>query len=165
MNKSNIAEEYAFFKPEIDEVDYLLDKVNKVCRKKFFHPFKQRCVYDIKFANITIVEKVNLSKINDCLKFKSEYYGLNKKKSKFAKCIKFNFEILKLTIKIYSNLSNINIHYYLKLRIPILHRQFFNILSQSPDYVKTHCIDGNDLFHFALRKWFLYIIIHNVDIV
>ena len=79
LKKSNIVEDYAYFKPEIDEVDYLLVKVKKVCRKKFFHPFKHRCVYDNKFANITNDEKVNLSKINDCLKFKSKYYGLNKK--------------------------------------------------------------------------------------
>ena len=33
-------------------------------------------------------------------------------------------QIIKLTMKIYSNLSRINIHYYLKLSIPIMHRQF-----------------------------------------
>ena len=32
-------------------------------------------------------------------------------------------QILKLTMKIYSNLSNINIAYNLKLRIPIKHRK------------------------------------------
>ena len=37
---------------------------------------------------------------------------------------KFN-QINKLTIKIYSILSHINIHYHLKLRIPIINRQFF----------------------------------------
>ena len=34
-------------------------------------------------------------------------------------------QINKLTKKIYSNLSHINIHYYLKIRIPIMHCQFF----------------------------------------
>ena len=33
-------------------------------------------------------------------------------------------QINKLTINIYSNLSQMNIHYYLKLQIPILHRRF-----------------------------------------
>ena len=60
-----------------------------------------------------------------------------------------------LTIKIYSNLSNINICYYLKLRIPIMHRQFFKILSQNPDYVKTYCNDRNNPLHFAIRKWMI----------
>ena len=34
------------------------------------------------------------------------------------------FQINKLTRKVYSNLSNIRIHYYLKHRIPIMHRHF-----------------------------------------
>ena len=39
--------------------------------------------------------------------------------------------INKPTIKIYSHQRHINIKYYLKHRIPILHRQFFKILSQN----------------------------------
>ena len=66
---------------------------------------------------------------------------------------KFN-QINKLTIKIYSNLSNINIHYYLKLQIPIMHRQFFRKLAQNRDYIRTHCDDRRNLFHFACRKWY-----------
>ena len=67
-----------------------------------------------------------------------------------------NIIIVKLTIKIYSNLSNINIHYSLKQRIPVLHRQFFKILSQNPDYVQTHCNDLSNLFIVACRKSYLY---------
>ena len=33
-----------------------------------------------------------------------------------------------------------------------MHRQFFRILSQNPDYVKTHCKDKNSSFHVVLRK-------------
>ena len=65
-------------------------------------------------------------------------------------------QINKLTIKIYSNLSHINIHHYLKLRIPIMHRQFFRKLSQNPEYIKTHCNDRRNRFHFACRKWYSY---------
>ena len=36
-----------------------------------------------------------------------------------------------------------------------MHRQFFKILSQNPAYVKTHCNDGSNHFHFALRKWMI----------
>ena len=58
--------------------------------------------------------------------------------------------------QIYSNLSKINIHHYLKLRIPLTHRQFFKILYQNPEYVKTHCNNLINLFHFAIRYWYLY---------
>ena len=64
-------------------------------------------------------------------------------------------QINKLTIKNYSSLSNINIHYYSKFLKPIRHRQFFKILSQKPEYVKTHCHDKNNPFNSACRKWYL----------
>ena len=66
----------------------------------------------------------------------------------------FNQKKKKLRIRIYSNLSNINISYYLKLQIPIMHRQLFKILSQNTDYVKTHCSDLSNSFHFACRRWY-----------
>ena len=34
-----------------------------------------------------------------------------------------------------------------------MHRQFFKVISQNPEYVKTHCNDRNNPFHFAIRKW------------
>ena len=57
-------------------------------------------------------------------------------------------------MKIYCNLSYINIHYYLKLRIPIMHRQFFIKISQKRDYIQTHCNDRKNPFHFACRQWY-----------
>ena len=60
----------------------------------------------------------------------------------------------KLTIKSYSNVSNIIITYYLKFRIPIRHRQFFRIISQSKKYVKSFCDDLNNL-SFLLQKMVL----------
>ena len=64
-------------------------------------------------------------------------YELNKKLT-VARQNGFIFNhINKLAIKIYSNLSNINIHYYLKLRVPILHRQFLKNFSKNRDFVKT----------------------------
>ena len=35
--------------------------------------------------------------------------------------------------------------------------QFFKILSSNLDFVRTHCIDRNNLFQFACRKWYLFI--------
>ena len=51
-------------------------------------------------------------------------------------CKRIIFQISKLTIKIYTNLSNINIHYYLTLQLPIMHRQFLRRISQNPEYVE-----------------------------
>ena len=65
-------------------------------------------------------------------------------------------QINKITKKNYSHLSHINIHYYLKLQIPIMHRHFFRKLSQNPKYVQTHCNNRKNPFHFAGPKWYLY---------
>ena len=51
-----------------------------------------------------------------------------------------------IKIKIYSNLSHIIIHYYLKLQILLMHRQFFRKLSQNSEYVQAHCKDRRKLF-------------------
>ena len=59
----------------------------------------------------------------------------------------------KLTIKIYSRLRYINISFYLKFPIPIMHRQFFKILSQNKQYVESFCNDPFSLFLFASQKW------------
>ena len=57
LNQSSVVKEYDFNNPVIDEVVYLTDKDFKDCRKKHFHSFEYRCVYDIKFTNITNNEK------------------------------------------------------------------------------------------------------------
>ena len=59
-----------------------------------------------------------------------------------------------LTMKIYSNLSNINIHYHFKLGSPPLHRQFFRKKSHNRDYIQTHCNDRRNSLHFACRQWY-----------
>ena len=61
--------------------------------------------------------------------------------------------IHKLTIKTYSSSSKINIHFYLEFRIPIMHRQFFRIISQNPEYVKTFCNGLKKSLQFACRRW------------
>ena len=81
---------------------------------------------------------------------------MNKKvKNARRKGFIFN-QINKTTLKICSNLSNINIQYYLKFRIPIMHRQFFKKISHNREYVKKFRNDLNNPFHFACRKWYLY---------
>ena len=60
-------------------------------------------------------------------------YELNKKLTIARESgLKFN-HINKLTIKNYCKLSNINIHYHLKLGSPPLHRQFFIKISKNKD--------------------------------
>ena len=79
-------------------------------------------------------------------------YELNKKIT--VACgngFKFS-QINKPTIKICSNLSHINIHYYLNLQIRIMHRHFFRKLSQNLIYIQTHCNDRRKPFHFGIRK-------------
>ena len=62
-------------------------------------------------------------------------YEFNKKLT-LARERSFIFnQIKKLTIGIYSNLSHINIHYYLKLRSPIGQRVFFRRIAQNRDYI------------------------------
>ena len=83
-------------------------------------------------------------------------YELNKKLT--VACgngYKYN-QINKLTIKIYSNLSSINIHYHLKLGSPPLHRQFFIKTSQNHNYIPTHCNDSRNSFQFACRQGYSY---------
>ena len=58
-------------------------------------------------------------------------------------------------MKIFSNLSYITFCYSLKKWILILHRQFFRIISQNPEYVITFCNDLNNPFHFVCRKLIL----------
>ena len=36
-----------------------------------------------------------------------------------------------------------------------MHRQFFRIFSQNPDFVNSHCNDLDIAFHFECRKWYL----------
>ena len=51
-----------------------------------------------------------------------------------------------------SSRSNINICYCLKFPIPMCHRQFFRIFSQSPEYVKNYSKKINNTFQSPLSK-------------
>ena len=155
-NKLFVVKEYKFGGNDIHEIDYILDDVIKDCRRNYFHTFEYKLFYDINFTNISNNEKVNLIIIHKSMEFKTEFYGLNKK-IKNARRNGFIFnQVNKLTIKIYSNLSYINIHYHLRLGAPPLHRQFFIKLLKNRDYIRTHCNDINNPFQFACRQWYSY---------
>ena len=83
-------------------------------------------------------------------------YELNKKLT-LARENGFIFnQITKLTIKILSNLSHINIHYHLTLGASPLHYRFFINLLKNRDYIQTFCNGRRNPFHFACRQWYSY---------
>ena len=130
-------------------MDYIIDGCDRDCHNKYFHTFKYVCIYDIKLTNITNNEIFSISTSDESMNL----FELNKKLT-LARQRGFRFlQINKLTIKIYSHQRYVNISYYLKHQIPIMHRQFFKILSQNRDYVQTYCNDRNNPFHFACRTW------------
>ena len=75
MNEGHltIVKEHEFDNPLIQKIHSLIDNYIGDCHKKYFHTFKYRHVYDIKFANISNDEKVNFT-ISDKI---MGLYGLN----------------------------------------------------------------------------------------
>ena len=155
-NKLFAVKEYKFDRKDIPEIDYLLDDVNKDCRKKYFHTFKYKLVFDINFTNISNNEEVNLIVTHKSMEFKTEFYGLNRK-IKNARRNNFIFnQINNFKIEVYSNLSYINIHYHLRLGASPLHYRFFMNLLKNRDYIRTHCNNRRNPFHFACHQWYKY---------
>ena len=107
---------------------------------------------DLIFTNTTNIETVNFTISNKCMSM----YELNEKLA-IARGNGFLFnQINNFKLKIYSNLSNINIHYHLKLGLPPLHHQFYIEKPQNRDYIQTHCNNRRNPFHFAGRQWYSY---------
>ena len=152
VNQLTIVKEYKFDNPLIQKIDSLIDISIRDCHSNNFHSFDYVCEYDLNFTNITNNEIINFTISDNSMGL----YELNKKLTLAReKSFKFN-QINKLLKKNYSNLSNINIHYHLKLGASPLHRQFFIKLLKNCDYIKTHCNDINNPFHFACRQWYSY---------
>ena len=156
MNEYVIVKEYEFDKPLIQKIDSIIDICIRLsynchdnCHNKYFHTFDHICVYDINFKNTSNKETVNFT-----ISGKSMSLYESSKRLTIARENGFEFnKINKYKIKIYSNLSQINKHLYIKFRIPIMHRHSLKKLSQNREYVKT-CADLNDPFHFTCRKWY-----------
>ena len=149
-NQLTLVKEYEFSNPLNTKIDPLIDNSLRDCHNKYFHTFDHICEYNLNFTNITNNETVNFLISDKSMGM----YELNKKLT-IARENGFVFnQINKLTIKIYSNLSNINIHYHLRLGTSPLHRQFFIKISQNRDYIQSHCNDRRNPFHFACRQWF-----------
>ena len=152
LNENFIVKENEFNNPFIQKIDSTIDICIKDCHNKYFHTFDHICEYNPNFTNTSNNETVNFTISDKNMGFNE----LNKKLTLAReRCFIFN-QIINCKIKIYSNLSHINKHYYIKLRIPIMHRQFFRKLAQNRDYIQTHCNDRRNPFRFACRQWYLY---------
>ena len=151
-NQLHLVKEYKFDNPLFQNIDSLIDDSIRDCHNKYFHTFDHICEYNLSVTNITNNEIVNFTISDKGLNL----YELNKKLA-IARGNGFKFnQINNFKIKIYSNLSNINIHYHLRLGAPPLHRQFFIKISHNRDYIQTHCNDRRNTFHFACRQWYSY---------
>ena len=135
MNKNqlHLVKEYKINNPLIQNINSIISECYRDCHNKYFHTFDFICEYNLNFTN-TNNEIVNFT-ISDK---NMGVYELNLKLS-IARKRGFIFnQINKLTIKIYSNLSNISIHYHLRLGASPLYRQFFKMLSRNRNYIQTH---------------------------
>ena len=151
-NQLTIVKEYKIDNPLIQNINSIISECYRDCHNKYFHTFDYICEYNLNFTKITNNEIVNFT-ISDK---NMGVYELNLKLT-IARERGFIFnQINKLTIKIYSNLKNINIHYHLKIGSPLLHKYFFLNLLKNRDYIQTHCNDHRNPFHFACRQWYYY---------
>ena len=151
-NQLTIVKEYKFDKPLIQKIDSLIDNSIRDWHDKYFHTFDHICESDLKFTNIVNNESNNFTISDKCMGM----YELNKKLT-LARGNGFMFnQIIKLTKKFCSNLSNINIPYHLKLGSPPLYRQFFIKIAENRGYIQIFYNDRRNPFHFACRQWYLY---------
>ena len=136
----------------MNENQLATDKSIRDCHQNYFHTFDHICEYDLNFTNIGNNETVNFTISDKSMGL----YELNKKVN-IARGNGFRYnQINKLTIKIFSNLSHIDIQYHLRLGTPPLHRQFFIKISQKRKYIQTHCNDRRNTFNFTCHQWFSY---------
>ena len=151
-NELYFVKEYNFDNPINQKIDSLTDKSIRDGHHIYFRIFDHICEYDLKFTNINNKESVNFRTSEKNMNL----YDLKKKLTVARQNGSIFNQINKLSIIIDSNLSNINIHYHLRLGGPPLHRHFFIKISKNRDYLQTHCDDRRNPFHFACRHWFLY---------
>ena len=110
-NQLTFVKKYEFDNPPIQNIDFIIDNSIRECHNKYFHPFDHICENDLNFTNIGNNETVNFTISNKSM----GWYELNKKLTVARERGFILNQINKLTIKIYSNLSIINIHYHLRL--------------------------------------------------
>ena len=128
INEMTIVKEYEFDKPLFHKINSIIDNCIRDCNNKCFHTFDLLFEYDIKLTDITIFETFNRTISDKSMKL---YEIIDNMKIARQNGFIIN-QINNFTIKIYCNLSNKNLDYCLKHQIPLMHGQFFKILSQNP---------------------------------
>ena len=151
-NQLTIVEEFEFDNEPLQKIDSLIDNSIRDCHNKVFHLFDHINEYNLNFTNTSKNETVNFTISDKCMGM----YELNENIAIARENGFFFNQINNFKIKIYSNLSNINLHYHLKLGASPLHRQFFIKISHNRDYFQNFCNDRRNTFLFACRKWYLY---------
>ena len=162
MNKNQLiaVKKYEYIKLLFRKNDFIIDISYRDCHNIYFRSFEYLYVYDIKLTNNRKTDLFNLTISDRSIKL----YEL-KEKLKIARQNVFIFiQTNKFSIKSYGILSQVNIHYYLNLLIPIMHRHFYRILSQNPDYEKLVVLIEITLFILHVVDG-IYILTHNIDLV
>ena len=117
-NYSILVKENEFDNPVIYETFSNIKICARRCANEYFHNFTFKRIYDIEMRNGDIVNGMIFDK-------------------NLKNFIRENGFTHKLTIKTQSNLSNINIRFFLNFQIPKMQREFFRIISQNPDHIKS----------------------------
>ena len=132
-NQLTIVEKYEIIKPLMHNIDSIIVNCYRDRHNKYYHTVEYKCEYGIQHTIVRNNQIISLTLSDESMGL----FEINKKLTN-ARGNGFMFnQINKLTIKCYSNLSHIKIHYYLKLQLPIMHRHFFRKLSQNPEFFQN----------------------------
>ena len=121
FDENGVVKKFDFHRPLLSEIDSIINKCISNCFYKYYHTHKTTLEYNVNFTN---------RRNNEQYKLPITYRGVDScelnQKLKFARRNAFKCDqIKKLTLKIYAIQSDMTIRYYLKHRIPIMHRRLF----------------------------------------
>ena len=111
-------------------------------------------ITNIRFVNGENVKNDNIivSSEDGALRFKSGRY--------FRIALR---DINKLTVKFFSNVSDLNLSYFLKTSLPSsLERLFYKNISNNEEYINIYCYGKHTKFSNDCIRWFIYNISKNV---
>ena len=63
-NELYVVKEYIFDNPTFTEADSIIENCFNDCRDNYFHEFRDECIFDFRFKNITNKEKLNLTVVD-----------------------------------------------------------------------------------------------------
>ena len=65
-------------------------------------------------------------------------------------------QLKKITITVWSGLLDINIHYYMSIEIPVMHRISFDRSAHNEQNIGNFCSNLDDIFNRVCLRWFIY---------